>query len=170
MGMQIDRINNCDEVRFVELLGDIFEHSPWVAQRSYLLQPFRSRSDLHQVMVKVMRQASEEQRLRLLRQHPELAGKEAAAGTLTQASKKEQSGAGLDQCSREERKRIKHLNQVYYTRFSFPFIIAVTGLDKFQIIAEMERRLENTRAEEFETAIGEVEKIALIRLQKLIDE
>ena len=90
------------------------------------------------------RQASREQRHKLLCQHPELAGREASAGKLTKSSKNEQAGAGLDQCSDDELKRIKFLNQAYYTRFKFPFIIAVAGLDKFQIIAEMERRLESS--------------------------
>ena len=170
MAIRIQQVNNSDLARFVELLGDIFEHSPWVAERAYLLQPFASRDELHRVMVKAVRQASRDERLKLLRQHPELAGREAAQDTLTKASKSEQAGAGLDHCSEDELKRLKHLNQAYYTRFKFPFIIAVTGLDKHQIMAAMERRLENDADSEFATALGEVEKIALIRLEKLIHE
>ena len=86
MGMRIERINNCDAAQFVELLGDIFEHSPWVAERAYLLQPFKSRSDLHRVMVKIVRQASREQRHKLLCQHPELAGREAGSRFLKRRS------------------------------------------------------------------------------------
>lgn len=170
MGYRIKHINHSDAAHFVELLGDVFEHSPWVAERSYLLQPFAARADLHRVMTNVVRQASRNERLKLLRQHPELAGKEAASGQLTDASQREQAGAGLNQCSREELKRIKFLNQAYYTRFGFPFIIAVTGLDKFQIIDAMEQRLDSSLDDEFTTAIGEVEKIAMIRLNALIDE
>lgn len=170
MAIPIDHVNHSDLGYFVELLGGIFEHSPWVAQRAYLLQPFGSRSELHQVMVNTVRQAPEAEQLELLRQHPELAGKEAAADTLTAASKNEQAGAGLNACSNDELERIRHLNQSYYTRFRFPFIIAVGGLDRHQIIAAMERRLDNDPAEEFATALGEVEKIALLRLEQLIHE
>ena len=121
-------------------------------------------------MVAEVRQASAQQRLDLLCKHPELAGKEADAGSLTDESKREQAGAGLNQCSADELAHIKHFNQAYGAKFGFPFIIAVTGLDKVQIMAAMERRLGNSPEDEFATAIGEVEKIGLIRLEKLIDD
>jgi len=168
MAVRIKFINESDSPAFVDLLGGIFEHSPWVAERAYLLGPFNSLDNLHQAMVHIVRQASPERRLELLRKHPQLAGKEAAAGSLTDASKREQAGAGLNQCSAAELARIEQLNRAYAERFGFPFIIAVGGLDKTQIIAAMERRLENSREDEFATAIGEVEKIALLRLSNLI--
>jgi 2-oxo-4-hydroxy-4-carboxy-5-ureidoimidazoline decarboxylase len=170
MRIHIDQINNKDLVGFVDLLGGIFEHSPWVAERVHGERPFASGDDLHRKMVIEVRQASVEQRRELLCQHPELAGKEADAGSLTDASKREQAGAGLNQCSAEELTRIKHFNQAYAAKFGFPFIIAVTGLDKLQIMAAMEQRLDHAAETEFVTAIGEVEKIALIRLDALIDE
>jgi len=170
MAVHFRYINDCEATGFVDLLGGIFEHSPWVAERAYLLRPFSSLANLHEAMVNVVRQASSEKRLQLLQAHPELAGKEAAAGKLTDASKREQAGAGLNQCSADELARIEHLNQAYAERFGFPFIIAVSGLDKLQIIAAMEQRLEHEADEEFARALGEVEKIALIRLEKLIDE
>jgi 2-oxo-4-hydroxy-4-carboxy-5-ureidoimidazoline decarboxylase len=168
--MQIDDINNCAAARFVELLGGIFEHSPWVAERVYARRPFADRADLHRKMVAEVNSASTQQRLDLLCQHPELAGREAAASSLTEASQREQAGAGLDQCNADELANIKHFNQAYGDKFGFPFIIAVTGLDKFQIMAAMEQRLGNAPDDEFETAVGEVEKIGLIRLEKLVDE
>ena len=168
--MDIDQINNSDTTHFVELLGGIFEHSPWVAERVYSARPFASHTDLHLKMVAEVRKASTEQRRELLCQHPELAGKEADEGSLTDASKREQAGAGLNQCSSDELARIKHFNQAYGAKFGFPFIIAVTGLDKHQILAAMQQRLDNAVATEFATAIGEVEKIGLIRLDALIDE
>jgi 2-oxo-4-hydroxy-4-carboxy-5-ureidoimidazoline decarboxylase len=170
MIIDIDHINNSDPARFIELLGGIFEHSPWVAERVYSKRPFASGIDLHDKMVLEMRQASTQQRLDLLCQHPELAGKEAEAGSLTDSSKREQAGAGLNQCSAEELTRIKYFNQAYLSKFGFPFIIAVTGLDKFQIIAAMQQRLDHSSEIEFATAITEVEKIALIRLNALLDE
>jgi 2-oxo-4-hydroxy-4-carboxy-5-ureidoimidazoline decarboxylase len=170
MRIHIDQINNKDLVGFVDLLGGIFEHSPWVAERVHGERPFASGDDLHRKMVAEVRQASVEQRRELLCQHPELAGKEADAGSLTDASKREQAGAGLNQCSAEELTRIQHFNQAYAAKFGFPFIIAVTGLDKLQIMAAMQQRLDHAAETEFATAIGEVEKIALIRLAALIDE
>ncbi len=170
MTIDIDHINNSDATRFIELFGGIFEHSPWVAERVYSKRPFASAIDLHDKMVFEMRHASTQQRLELLCQHPELAGKEADSGSLTDSSRREQAGAGLNQCSSEELTRIKHFNQAYLSKFSFPFIIAVTGLDKFQIIASMQQRLDHSAENEFSTAITEVEKIALIRLNALFDE
>ena len=170
MGIRINEINHSDPTHFVELLGAIFEHSPWVAELVYPQRPFTSRGELHQVMTDAVKRAPEVQRMALLCQHPELAGREADAGTLTDDSKREQAGAGLNQCTAEELLTIKSLNQAYHTRFGFPFIIAVTGLDKFQIIAAMEKRLNNSVEIEFDTAIGEVEKIARIRIDALIDE
>lgn len=108
--------------------------------------------------------------MELLCSHPELAGREASEGTLTKASKGEQAGAGLNQCSVVELKEIGSLNEAYRAKFGFPFIIAVTGLDKHQIIAAMKNRLKNKEDREFETALGEVEKIARIRIDALIDE
>ncbi len=170
MTIDIDHINNSDPARFIELLGGIFEHSPWVAERVYSKRPFASTIDLYNKMVFEMRQASTQQRLDLLCQHPELAGKEADAGSLTDSSRREQAGAGLNQCSSEELTRIKHFNQDYLSKFGFPFIIAVTGLDKFQIISAMQQRLDHSAENEFATAITEVEKIAMIRLKALLDE
>jgi 2-oxo-4-hydroxy-4-carboxy-5-ureidoimidazoline decarboxylase len=167
--MRIEDINNCDAARFVELLGGIFEHSPWVAERVYARRPFADRADLHRKMVDEVRSASQGRQLDLLCQHPELAGREADADGLTAASKREQAGAGLNQCSAEELARIKYFNQAYRENFGFPFIIAVTGLDRFQIIAAMEKRLAHSATNEFRIALGEVEKIGLIRLEKLID-
>jgi 2-oxo-4-hydroxy-4-carboxy-5-ureidoimidazoline decarboxylase len=170
MAIRIDEINHSSPMRFVELLGAIFEHSPWVAELAYPERPFASRHQLHQVMTAAVRRAPEVQRMALLCQHPELAGREADAGTLTDDSKREQAGAGLNQCTAEELLTIKSLNQAYHAKFDFPFIIAVTGLDKFQIIAAMENRLNNSVEIEFDTAIGEVEKIARIRIDALVDE
>ncbi len=170
MGLKIDEINNRDETDFVALLSAIFEHSPWVPELVYARRPFADREGLHSEMVAAMRQAPELQRITLLCSHPELAGKEAASGSLTDASQREQAGAGLNQCTADELNQIQSLNLAYRERFEFPFIIAVSGLDKYQIIAAMQQRLANSRNDEFETALGEVEKIARIRIDALIDD
>lgn len=170
MGLCIDQINQTDEARFVELLGGIFEHSPWVPELVFSEKPFATRDSLYRAMVTAVRNAPEVMRMELLCRHPELAGKEADAGTLTSASELEQAGAGLNQCSAAELATIKSLNQAYRSRFGFPFIVAVTGFDKLQIIAAMEKRLDHSTELEFDTALGEVEKIARIRIDALIDD
>ncbi len=170
MSIAIDELDTCPPTRFVELLGGIYEHSPWVAERVVDARPFGSRSALAAALAAAMRAASEARRMDLLCQHPELAGRRARTGQLTDDSQREQRGAGLDQCSADELARIERNNAAYRRRFGFPFIIAVTGLDRDQIIAAMERRLDNTPPAEFETALDEVEKIAGIRLSALIDD
>jgi len=169
MGYRIEDINQCDEAQFVELLGGVFEHSPWVAEQVYRQRPFPSRASLHRAMSAVVGDSPRACRMTLLCSHPELAGREARAGDLTRESRREQAGAGLDQCTAEELVQIQALNRAYLDKFEFPFIIAVTGLDKGQIIAAMEKRLDNDLQSEFETALGEVEKIARIRIDALID-
>ena len=169
MALRTQHLNESDLSHFVNLLGGVFEHSPWVAEQAYLLTPFSSRENLHECMVNIVRRSSDEKKLELLCKHPELAGKEATKGLLTRASRQEQAGAGLTQCSGAELARIQTFNRVYRKRFGFPFIIAVSGLDKQKIHAEMDRRLENSRDEEFETAMAEVEKIAWIRICSLIN-
>ena len=169
MKPDIDDINRSSATRFVELLAGIFEHSAWVPELVYGERPFASRDSLHRAMCDAVRNAPEIQRMSLLCSHPELAGKEADSGSLTDESQREQAGAGLNQCSAEELLQIKSLNRAYRERFEFPFIIAVTGLDKYQIIAAMQQRLGNGNDDEFETALGEVEKIARIRIDALID-
>lgn len=170
MGYRIEDINQCDEARFVELLGSVFEHSPWVAELAFGRRPFASRKNLHEVMSAVVRRAPRFQRMALLCSHPELAGREARDGGLTRASRQEQSGAGLDRCSAEDLEKIESLNRAYRDKFEFPFVIAVAGLDRQQIIAAMENRLGNDPAVEFECALDEVEKIARIRIDALVDE
>ncbi|MCP4979571.1 MAG: 2-oxo-4-hydroxy-4-carboxy-5-ureidoimidazoline decarboxylase [Gammaproteobacteria bacterium] len=169
MSLGIEEINQCNETHFVELLGGVFEHSPWVPELVFGELPFASRRALHAAMCKIVRNSPKIMRLELLCRHPELAGKEASAGTLTDDSKREQAGAGLDQCSIAELATINSLNQDYSAKFEFPFIIAVTGLDKHQIIESMQKRLDNSTELEFETALTEVEKIARIRIDALID-
>ncbi len=169
MACAIEDINNSDRAAFVELLGGIFEHSPWVAEMVHTRRPFNDSDHLHREMVAAMHRAPRGQRMTLLRSHPELAGREADSGSLTDESKREQAGAGLDHCSPRELQKIKTFNQAYRDRFEFPFIIAVTGLNRQQILNAMEQRLENDGDTEFDTALVEVGKIARIRLDTLID-
>ena len=163
-------LNQYDREQFVESLGTIFEHSPWVADLAYESHPFESTHHLHQCMLENVKKSPEFQRMALICNHPELAGKEADAGTLTTESLKEQSGAGLNQCTADELAQLQSLNRAYQEKFDFPFVIAVTGLNKTQIIAALEARLKNSIAVEFDTSIAEIGKIGKIRLDALIDE
>ncbi|RLA05937.1 MAG: 2-oxo-4-hydroxy-4-carboxy-5-ureidoimidazoline decarboxylase [Gammaproteobacteria bacterium] len=168
--ISLANLNLYDREQFVESLGGIFEHSPWVADLVYDCLPFNSTAQLHQCMVETVEKSPEFQRMALICNHPELAGKEADAGTLTDDSRQEQSRAGLDQCSADELVQLQSLNQAYRDKFEFPFVIAVTGLNKNQIIEAVERRLQNTVRVEFDTSIAEIGKIGKIRLDALLDE
>jgi len=168
--ISLANLNQYDREQFVESLGGIFEHSPWVADLVYDYLPFNSTAQLHQCMVETVSKSPEFQRMALICSHPELAGKEADAGSLTTESKQEQSRAGLDQCTATELAQLQALNRAYRDKFEFPFVIAVTGLDKAQIIAAVEARLGNPVQVEFDTSIAEIGKIGKIRLDALIDE
>ncbi|MEN3148138.1 2-oxo-4-hydroxy-4-carboxy-5-ureidoimidazoline decarboxylase [Neorhizobium sp. IRAMC:178] len=156
---------------FIQMFGGVFEHSPFIAERAYdaglMLVPLSSKS-VHDALTSIFRRASREERLGVLRAHPDLAGKLAIAGELTEDSKKEQAGAGLDRLSAAEHARFTELNTAYMEKFSFPFIIAVKGLTKDDILAAFEKRIHNSAEEEFDTATAQVEKIALLRLQSLL--
>ena len=163
-------LNQYSKDQFVESLGGIFEHSPWVADLVYEDRPFETIGQLQQTMLEAVRHSPEMQRMALICSHPELAGKEAAAGTLTEDSRQEQSRAGLDQCTAEDLAQLQSLNRAYRKNFEFPFVIAVTGLNKAQIIAALESRLKNSFTVEFDASIAEIGKISMIRLNTLIDE
>ncbi|KAB1087586.1 2-oxo-4-hydroxy-4-carboxy-5-ureidoimidazoline decarboxylase [Neorhizobium galegae] len=156
---------------FIAMFGGVFEHSPFIAERAYdsglMLVPLTSKS-VHDALTSIFRKASREERLGVLRAHPDLAGKLAIAGELTEDSKKEQAGAGLDRLSAAEHARFTEFNTAYTQKFGFPFIIAVKGLTKDDILAAFEKRIDNSADEEFDTATTQVEKIALLRLQSLL--
>jgi 2-oxo-4-hydroxy-4-carboxy-5-ureidoimidazoline decarboxylase len=155
---------------FVARFGGIFEHSPWVAERAFDENPqiALTAEGVHAALVGPFRAASNAERLGVLRAHPDLAGKLAIAGELTEDSKAEQASAGLDRLSPSELARFTELNATYTEKFGFPFIIAVKGLSKDDILSAFERRIDNDRQEEFETASAQVEKIALLRLHSML--
>ncbi|MGI9525272.1 MAG: 2-oxo-4-hydroxy-4-carboxy-5-ureidoimidazoline decarboxylase [Hyphomicrobiaceae bacterium] len=161
------------QAAFVDFFGGVFEHSPWVAEQAFL-RGVNSASDeheaLHAALCAVFRAAERGQRLTVLRAHPDLAGRLAAAKRLTIASASEQSAAGLDALTDDERSRFIDLNSQYTTRFGFPFILAVRGRNKFEILSLFERRIKNDPETEFETACREVEQIAAHRLRGLLQE
>ena len=162
----VDELNRAPRAEFVARLAGIYEHSPWVAERAFMVRPFRNLEHLHQEMQVAMLAASPEEKLALVRAHPELLGKLDAA-VLTESSRSEQAGAGLDRCSREEKDRMQALNARYRDKFGFPFIVAVKGLDWGGIIERMEARLGHGREAELATALAEIGRIARFRLEAL---
>ena len=151
-------------------LGTLFEHSPWVAEAAWRQQPFRTVAELEAALETAMREAPRERQLELLRAHPELAGREAQQRTLTPESSHEQASAGLDRLTAEELEALRRLNSAYRERFGFPLIICVREHNKDSIIAWGVARLAHSREEEIEIALGEVEKIARLRLADLLGE
>lgn len=142
----------------------LFEHSPWVEERANA-RP--SSGDRHADLMAIVHEASPEERLALIRAHPELAGKAAIDGTLTEASAAEQASAGLDRLTPGEFDRFHALNAAYRERFGFPFIICVRLTDKAGILAAMEARLANNREQEIAAAIEQIGEIVRLRLEDL---
>ncbi|MDL2409334.1 2-oxo-4-hydroxy-4-carboxy-5-ureidoimidazoline decarboxylase [Rhizobium calliandrae] len=158
---------------FVTRFGGVFEHSAFIAERAYdagdIVEPLTS-GGVHGALVAIFRAASVDERLGVLRAHPDLAGRLAIAGKLTEDSRKEQAGAGLDRLTPSEHSRFTELNTAYVTKFGFPFIFAVKGLGKDDILTAFETRIGNDRDAEFATATAQVERIALLRLQSMLAE
>jgi OHCU decarboxylase len=154
---------------FVERFGGVFEHSPWIAEGAWDAGlSLDSVSELHARMCAVLRSATHEQRLGVLNAHPDLAGKLAVAGQLTADSTAEQASAGLDKCSPEEYERLQALNEAYKAKFGFPFVMAVKGRSRTEIIQAFEERVNNDAETEFTTALQQVERIALLRLDDML--
>jgi 2-oxo-4-hydroxy-4-carboxy-5-ureidoimidazoline decarboxylase len=166
--MTIHDLNGLPSERFRDVLAGIFERSPWVGEAVETMRPFATRAQLHEAMCKAVAAAPERRQLDLLRAHPDLAGKEAQEGALTEASTGEQRSAGLDRLSRAEMQTIARNNETYRAKFGFPFIICVRNHDKPDIFTAFERRLSNAAEAEFETALREVYEIARLRLEMLI--
>lgn len=155
---------------FVVHFADVYEHSPWVAEAVFdsgLSDQEDHIESLHQSMAKTLLESSKEKQLALINAHPDLAGRAAVNGELTAASTSEQAGAGIDQCSSEEFEQFTHFNNSYKNRFNFPFIMAVKGANRYQILESFEMRLGNDSETEFARAIEEINKIALFRLRDM---
>jgi 2-oxo-4-hydroxy-4-carboxy-5-ureidoimidazoline decarboxylase len=162
-------INAMDRAAFVQKFGGIFENSPWVAEKASEKRPFANLDDMHAAMVAVVKSAPAAQQLALLQSHPDLAGKEAQAGTMTASSVAEQAGAGLNTLSPAEFAELTGLNAAYKMKFGFPFIIAVRMYTKEGIFFEFKRRLQNETQIEFANDLQNVYIITRLRLNKLLD-
>lgn len=162
-----------DREAFVAAFGGIFEHSPWVAERVFeagLTDAADSVVGLHAAMYDEVEAADRDRKLALLRAHPDLAGRLAVSGGLTAASSSEQASAGLDRCTREEFEAFQKLNAAYTGKFGFPFIIAVRGMNRADILAAFRKRVDNDPETEFAEALRQVGRIARLRLEALFAE
>ena len=166
-------LNNADPAAFVEALRGIYEHSPWIPQRAAPQRPFASVAALKFALQQVVSQASIDEQLGLIRAHPELAGKAAIAGELTEESTHEQAKSGLNLCSAQEYATLHQLNADYNAKFGFPFILAVKGPDgqgltRQSIIETFTRRLKNQRADEMAECLRQIHRIAELRINDLL--
>ncbi len=160
----LHKINALDRPAFTAALGHLFEHSPWVAEETWPQRPFPDVPQLHRALCATMRGATRERQFTLVRAHPDLAGRLAQQNQLTAESTREQASAGLKHLTAEELADFQQLNAAYLARFDFPFIVCARLSNKSAILAAMRMRITHAAAMEFTTALGEIEKIALLRL------
>jgi 2-oxo-4-hydroxy-4-carboxy-5-ureidoimidazoline decarboxylase len=161
----LERLNQAEKRTFVDVLGSVYENSPWVAERTWSERPFSSVGELQETMERTVEDASREKKLELLRAHPDLGENT----EMTDASEEEQASAGLDDLSPELYDAFQRLNEEYQSKFGFPFIVSVKDERAEAIKEAMDGRVENSKSDEFCTALNEVHEIAEIRLKELLN-
>ena len=164
----INKINKLSEREFAKVFANIFENASWIAKTLYYQKPFNDFDELSSKMIDIFDDSSKEKKLEILNAHPDLADKTKIA-LLTPDSKKEQNSAGLDQCTEDEFNEFKRLNLIY-KKFGFPFILAVKGKNKNEILNNFKKRVSSSAQIEFEEAIKQVKKIASLRLKEIRDK
>ena len=164
----INKINKLPESEFTKVFANIFEKASWIAEKLYKQKPFNSYEELSIKMINIFENSSKEKKLEILNAHPDLADK-AKIALLTPDSKKEQNSAGLDECTEQEFNEFKKLNSTY-KKFGFPFILAVKGKNKNEILNNFRKRVNSDSEIEFEEAIKQVKKIANLRLKEIKDK
>ncbi|KAB7671159.1 2-oxo-4-hydroxy-4-carboxy-5-ureidoimidazoline decarboxylase [Bacillus sp. B1-b2] len=157
-------VNQMSREEFMEKIGWVFEHSPWISSLAWKYRPFSDRNILHQMMVQVVEDATKSDQMNLIRAHPDLGSRL----QMTDSSVREQKGAGLNTLSEEEYQQFVSLNKEYISKFQFPFILAVKGHTKDSIYKEMQNRYHHSEAEEFETALKQIYIITKFRLEDII--
>jgi 2-oxo-4-hydroxy-4-carboxy-5-ureidoimidazoline decarboxylase len=161
-----NKIEKLSETEFTEVFGNIFENASWIAKKLYSQKPFKNFQNLSEKMISIFDKANNESKLKILNSHPDLADK-TKIGSLTPDSNKEQSNAGLDQCTEEEFNEFKNLNLEYNKKFGFPFIIAVKEKSRKEILLNFKKRISYDKKIEYEEAIKQVRQIASLRLDEL---
>jgi 2-oxo-4-hydroxy-4-carboxy-5-ureidoimidazoline decarboxylase len=168
MAASLERFNGLDRSAFTATLGHLFEHSPWVAEAAWARRPFRNAAEMHDALCAAMRAAPRERQLALICAHPDLAGRLAQQNRLTAESAREQASAGLHRLAAEELAVFQRNNAAYVARFGFPFIVCARLTNKAAILDAMESRLRNPPEAEWASALGEIEKIARLRLDDVL--
>ena len=164
----INNINKLPEVQFIKIFSNIFENSQFIAEALYKKRSdgFNNFEDLVKKMMNIFENTTKEQKLKILNAHPDLADK-AKITSMTSDSKSEQNSAGLDQCTEDEFEEFKKLNDLYKKKFNFPFIHAVKGKNKNEILDNFKKRISSDIKTEFEEAVKQVKKIASLRLLEI---
>lgn len=162
--MTMSDLNRLDQSGFIAAVGWVFEHSPWVAERAFHARPFANLNILHAAFTQQVERAKPAECLALLQAHPDLGTR----ARLSEASSNEQAGAGLDSLTPAEFDQLQRLNSAYRARFGFPFLLAVKGSTKHDILRALQARMENSPEDEFREALRQVYRIARFRLEGLI--
>lgn len=166
--VSLEELNTGTHAAFIDALGDIFEHSPWVAEAAARERPFPTLAALYDHLGRTLLRSGAEQQLAVIKAHPDLAGKAARAGTLTRESTAEQASAGLDRLSDEDYATFHRLNEAYKRKFGFPFIIGVRRHTKDSILEQLERRRSHDIEAERNTALREILHIVALRLDQRV--
>jgi 2-oxo-4-hydroxy-4-carboxy-5-ureidoimidazoline decarboxylase len=161
----VEQVNALGRDAFVQAFGDVAEHSPWVAERAAARRPFADREAMAGAFIDAIFDASDAEKLALVRAHPDLAGRAAVSGEIANESKREQAGAGLDRLTPQEFARFSELNETYRARFQFPFILAVKGATKHQILDAFQKRINSDPEAELAMAIRQIARIVTFRIE-----
>jgi len=161
----INKINKLSQSKFIKVFANIFENTEWIAKELYNKKPFNNFEELSSKMLDIFENATKEKQLKILNSHPDLANK-TKISSLTPDSLKEQTSAELDQCTEEEFNEFQKLNYVY-KKFGFPFILAVKGKTKIEILNNFRKRISSSPEKEFNEAVNQVKQIAILRLKDL---
>ena len=159
----VDKVNKLSKSDFISIFGNVFEKTAWIAEKVFVFKPFESFDKLTERFLNIFENEKKENHLKILNFHPELAVEK----IMTIDSKKEQNNAELNQCTKEELEEFVKLNKDYKKKFNFPFIIAVSGKNKSEILDNFRKRIKNDKNTEFKEAIRQVKKIASSRLKKI---
>ena len=160
----VDKVNKLSKSDFISIFGNVFEKTDWIAEKTYALKPFNNFQELFSKMMEIFENSKKENHLEILNAHPDLVVEK----QLTDDSRKEQNNASLNQCSDQEFKEFKKLNEEYKKKFRFPFIVAVKGKNRKEILNNFRQRITNNINLEFEEAKKQVKKIASFRLSEII--
>ena len=162
----INKINKLPQSEFIKIFANIFENSGWIAEELHNQKPFNDFEELSSKILAIFENATKDKQLKILNAHPDLANK-TKISLLTPNSLKEQASVGLDQCTEEEFDEFKHLNEQYKKKFSFPFILAVKGKNKNEILDNFKKRISFDLTTEFDQAIKQVKQIGSLRLKEV---